>query len=99
MRIQGRTRGRLFSVSMGTIPGRTTPGGACVVSKKAAKDASARNKIKRQVRHALVPLLSRLPSPLVIVCTAHREAVGTSFERIQLELAQLVQELSARFER
>lgn len=94
--IQGRTRGRLFSVAMGSISGRGIPGGACIISKKVAREAVVRNGVKRKVRQALAPLLSTMTTPSVFVCTAHREAAHASFEEIQSEISRLVQELRTR---
>lgn len=61
-----RLAGAALSVSFGTIPGRTSPGGAIVVAKKVAKSAVVRNRIKRVLRPLLSAFL-REDAPSVIV--------------------------------
>jgi|GEM_PF-5196130 len=55
-----------LSLAFGVIPGRADPGGAIVVSKKVAKVAAVRNRLKRVLRPVLMRFL-RAKAPSVIV--------------------------------
>ena len=84
-----RIQGAFFSYSYGVIPGRTTKGGACVVSKKVARRAVDRNRIRRQVRGPLIFVLSTLPSPLVIICQSKKGVLTARSAEINAEIASL----------
>lgn len=71
-----------ISLSFGTILGRTAPGGAVVVSKKVAKGAVTRNRLKRALRPILVGFL-RAKAPSVIVTV--RKNIPSRDLRAELE--------------
>lgn len=61
-----RFAGPSLTLSFGTIAGRAVPGGAVVVSKKVAKAAAVRNRLKRVLRPVLMRFL-RTNAPSIIV--------------------------------
>ncbi len=85
-----RVHGTLFSLSFGTLPERPFPGAACVVAAKTAPKAAARNRIKRQCRAALAPLMRRLPASFVVVFLAKKPAVDATARDVRLEVASLM---------
>lgn len=89
MRAFKRVPGSFFSLSYGTIPGRTASGAACIVSTKAAVRAVDRNTIKRRVRALLVDFVKTAPSPVVVIVHAKKAAAEASFADIQKELGNL----------
>ena len=84
-----RLHGTYFSLSFGTIAGRLTPGAACVVSTKTARQAVKRNLIKRRCRNALLPLLLKIKTPIVLVWLAKATVSKASFKEIQAEVETL----------
>jgi ribonuclease P protein component len=85
-----RVHGTLFSLSFGTIPERTMPGAACVVSTKTAARATARNTIKRRCRTSLAQVMKELTSPLVLVVVAKKPAAEASSAEVRGELLSLL---------
>lgn len=81
-RVFRRLAGASLSLSFGTIPGRNVPGGAVVVSKKVAKSAVTRNRLKRALRPGIVGFL-RGGAPSVIVTV--RKDVPSRDLRFELE--------------
>jgi ribonuclease P protein component len=77
----------------GTIPGRESPGGACVISKKVAGTAIVRNKVKRQVRSGLLPFLGEIRAPLVVILTAKKGAEGASAADLRAEIKALTSKI------
>jgi len=84
-----RISGRFFSISYGTLPNRGVPGGACVVSAKAVRNATDRNRVKRRCRALLLPLLKSVGMPIVVVCYAKKGAHTATFEQIATDLQSL----------
>ena len=85
-----RLQGRLFSLSYGTLPGRTASGAACVVSKKVAARAVDRNRIKRRSR-AILETFARSAKPAaVVVAYAKKGAADASFEETRADLESLL---------
>ena len=72
-------------------PARAAPSRATVVvGLTVSKRATARNRLKRQLREALRPLLPILQSPAVLMVFANKNAVGRSFTELQAELTALL---------
>lgn len=90
-----RYQSDFFSLSSGVIVGRKTAGGVCIVSKKVARSAVARNRIKRQFREALRPLLRTLPPERVLVGTARKGAATASSEELRRDLALLTKHITS----
>ncbi len=84
-----RLHGTFFSYSYGIISGRSLPGAACVVSRKVASSAVARNRIKRRARGPLLELLKGFKAPLIIIATAKKAATEASSAEIAAEIASL----------
>lgn len=74
----------LFSIVVYTTG--TNPRVAIVVSKKIAKIAVQRNKIRRRMYDALQPYLSRLAAPVTIVVYPTQISTKASFGEIQQEV-------------
>lgn len=85
-----------FTLSFGTIQGRTVSGGACIVSKKSASRAVDRAAIKRRARPLLVDVLSGQKSPLIVVVTAKKGAGTLTPKAFRAELHALLQKLAER---
>jgi ribonuclease P protein component len=93
MRGFSRLQGRYFSLSFGTLPGRS-PAGACVVSKKAAPKAHDRNRIKRRCRSILAKLMPG--ERLVFVVYAKKGAAAASFSDTEADIRSLVARATKR---
>lgn len=89
MRAFKRLHGTFFSLSFGTIPDRATPGGAVVVSAKAASRAVERNLIKRRCRVVLLAILRASKTPIILVWHAKRPTSKASSREIQDEMTAL----------
>ena len=77
-----RLAGPSLSLSFGIITGRPVPGGAVVVSKKVAKSAVTRNRLKRALRPVLIGFL-RHGTPSLVVTV--RKSVPSRDLRTELE--------------
>ncbi len=85
-----RLNGSLFTLSWGSLPGRTTPGGACIVSSKVAPRAVDRNKIKRRCRSILAQILAKSPAGKLYIMVAKKAALDASYREVQKEIASLI---------
>ncbi|MFZ2887314.1 MAG: ribonuclease P protein component [Minisyncoccia bacterium] len=83
-----RIQGRFFSLSFGTIAGRSSPGAAIIVSKKTAALAATRNRIKRRGRSVLKEVAQKNDPVLVLV--AKKGAAEAAFSDIQKDIQGLV---------
>lgn len=63
---------------------------AVVSSLSFDKRATKRNRVKRQVREALRPLLARLRPPLNLMVYVGKSAAGHNFKELREELVQLL---------
>jgi ribonuclease P protein component len=90
-----RLHGSFFSLSFGTIPERSSPGVACVVSSKIAAKAVDRNRIKRRCRAILAESVEQLRSPLVIVVIAKKGAAKAPFLETSKDLRDLIARIGA----
>ncbi len=87
-----RLAGRALTLSYGDIPGRRVPGGAVIISKKVARNAATRNRLKRALR----PMLARAlrdgaPSIIIVI----RSAIAT--RDLQSELDVLLKKACAPY--
>ncbi|MDO8552492.1 MAG: ribonuclease P protein component [bacterium] len=87
-----RERGALFILSFGSFAGQKTAEikAGCVVSKKTAALAVARNRIKRRWRAAMKQCLSAVSAPAILVFYAMRLANTASYAEIKNDVEQLV---------
>ncbi|MFO0702440.1 MAG: ribonuclease P protein component [Candidatus Andersenbacteria bacterium] len=65
---------------------RSTSRATVVVSTRTAKRATVRNRIKRQVRAVLAPLLPRLSPPRDLMVIVHAAALQVSFTELRATL-------------
>jgi ribonuclease P protein component len=77
-----RLAGASLSVSYGQIPARPLPGGAIVVSKKVAKSAVTRNRLKRTLRPILLAYLRTGAASAIVTV---RKDVPSKGLRLELE--------------
>jgi len=88
MRSFKRLHGELFSLSCGSIPGRSAPGFACVVPARVVARASARNMIKRRCRAVFQRIVDER-WPLVYVYYAKKAAQSAAFSEIEHDVSAL----------
>jgi ribonuclease P protein component len=87
-----RVHGRFFSLVVVPIPG-THAKCAGVVSKKVARLAVERNKIKRRCRAVLSKRVSRIGKPVALIFYAKRETKGAEFIEIERDIETLLSRL------
>lgn len=85
-----RFSGEYFSLTMGERTAGVTTRMACVVSKKVAVRANARNLIKRRCRNIVRPHLSSLGRAHTLVFQAKREAAKASFAELKRDILKLL---------
>lgn len=87
-----RQGGSLCGLSWLPIPAQSdqTPQVAVVVSRKVCRKAVGRNRIKRQLRAALQPLLPQIRFGYWLILTARSGIVGRSWSEIRDEVERLV---------
>jgi ribonuclease P protein component len=88
MRGFSRLQGQFFTLSYGTIPGRGC-GAACVVAKKVAPRATARNRIRRRCTTVLRGLLPTALSRCYVFL-AKKTASSASFDAIREDIQLLI---------
>ena len=77
------TKGQLLWVRTGR-----EPGGVIFVLRKRLGNAVLRNRLKRRLRHVCREL--HIPADESLVVLAQQQAASCSFERLRIELTQLV---------
>ena len=87
-----RLQGNLFSLSTFSLSGGDAKF-TCVVSKKVAQKAVDRNRLKRQCREVVRPLMKRVQHPLALVLTAKKSAATAPFSAIREDIERLIQSL------
>ncbi|MDP2648757.1 MAG: ribonuclease P protein component [Patescibacteria group bacterium] len=85
-----RMSGAYFSLSCTSLPDGESAKAACVVSKKVAARAVARNRIKRICREAVRAHLSSVKPPQAFVFTAKRAAAAASPADIRGDVERLL---------
>jgi len=86
-----RIRGAFFTLSTTPLPlGTISPKIACVVSKKAARSAVDRNRVRRRCRAALRPLMAQIKDPVAIVFYATKESVGAEYSQLSADIEYLL---------
>ena len=90
-----RVHGTYFSLSVAPLTEATAPKVACVVSKKVSPKAVVRNQVQRRCREA-ARMLVRDVMPCALVFTAKREAIGVSFEDLELDIRRLFERAGLR---
>jgi ribonuclease P protein component len=97
-----RVRARGRSVGNRVLRVQATPNGlkrsraTVVVSSRTAKRAVVRNRIKRQVRSIVRPLLTRMTPPRDLVVVVQRGALELSFAELSSALTGLLGRLAER---
>ncbi|MBV9159754.1 MAG: ribonuclease P protein component [Candidatus Kaiserbacteria bacterium] len=86
-----KTHGQLFSIGVSRFSRAAL---ACVISKKVARHAVDRTKLKRRVRAALLPLLPALPAGAYVIY-AKAGSTKASNDEIRAEIAQLMKRAAA----
>ena len=90
-----RLSGRFFSLQSAPLPeGTRSSKFSCVVSKKVAAKAVARNLIKRRCRALVHPLLKTLVRPSALAFHAKREAAKASFAEMREDVIALFARLA-----
>jgi ribonuclease P protein component len=87
-----RFHGRYFSLSI-TRQSEGEPKFACVVSKKAAKRAVDRNRIKRRAKEALGAMLKGTTVPVSLVLYAKKEALTASYSDLAADIRALLAQM------
>jgi RNase P protein component len=85
-----RLSGVYFSLSYGVIPGRPLPGGAIIVSSKAAPSAAARNRVRRRGRAILVEILEKVTGGAVFALHARKGSERASSELLRTDIVDLM---------
>ncbi|MCR4325184.1 MAG: ribonuclease P protein component [Patescibacteria group bacterium] len=85
-----RATGAYFSLSCTPLPDGEATKAACVVSKKVAARAVARNRIKRACREAVRPRLASIKPPQALIFTAKRAAAAASSSDIRGDVERLL---------
>jgi ribonuclease P protein component len=86
-----RVSGEYFFLTTAPLPALRASKAACIVSKKVAPRAPARNAIKRRCRAVVRPLLASLKRPRALVFHAKREAAAASFAELKRDIVKLVE--------
>ncbi|MFC1632757.1 ribonuclease P protein component [Patescibacteria group bacterium] len=66
------------------------PRGTIVVSKKVAKKATDRNRIKRQVRSIIESIIDELPANLLFIIVVRSDFAGKTYQEIEAEIYTLL---------
>lgn len=93
--VRRKTHGELFSITV--APGETRPTlrYACIVSKKIARKAVDRNRIKRKCRAALEREGKTISKPLTVLVYAKAGAVHASSQEVLREIQSLLRKAGA----
>jgi ribonuclease P protein component len=89
-----RFHGRFFSLLVASLSS-THAKCACVVSKKVSARAVDRNLIKRRCRAALSAQIATIESPIALVFSAKREALGAPLSEVKRDVEALLNRLPA----
>jgi ribonuclease P protein component len=85
-----RVRGSFFTLATTPLLSSTSPKTACIVSKKVAKSAVDRNRIKRRVRAILTPLMPYIKDRVALVFYAHTGSSVADFGDLSKDILQLL---------
>ena len=85
-----RIRGAFFTVSVVPLPPGSGTKAGCVVSKKAARHSSDRNRIKRVCREVLRSVLATVDDPVILVLNAHPSSIRATHEDISADIKALL---------
>lgn len=88
-----RVGGEYFLLTTAKFSGGKSAKMACVVSKKVAARAHARNTLKRRCRAIVRPLLLSI-APTALIFHAKREAPGASFTDLKRDIEKLIARIS-----
>lgn len=92
--VERRLGGAYMTLALGSVRGRRCYGFACVVSKKAARRAVDRNRIKRRVRAIFQEYASLIPNPLVLVVYAKPRVSKVGMDDIRKDIQTLLNRLN-----
>lgn len=85
-----RIHGDYASLTVIPLPERRRAGCACIISKKTAVHATARNALRRRVRVALAPLVANDMRPVGLIFTMKRSALDASLAELRLDIERLL---------
>jgi len=81
-----RVRSLFFMVVIAPLPIESVPKVACVVSKKVSRKATDRNRVKRQCRATLVPLISQVNQSVALAFYANPASNKATFEQLSKDI-------------
>lgn len=85
-----RVSGVYITLAIGVVPGRSRSGFACVVSKKAARHAVDRNRIKRRVRAIFREIYPSFTPGMVVVAYAKNGSSRTTMVQLRDDIHTLL---------
>ena len=85
-----RVAGHLFNLEILALPSESKPKFAVVVSRKTARKAVDRNRLKRQLLAALSPMVEQIKPGVGVIVYAKPGAVDQDFSQIIQELRVLL---------
>ena len=85
-----RYAGTYFTLTASHISDDSNIKMACVVSKKVSKSAVVRNRIRRQCREIVRPILPRVSKPISLVFYAKKDAIQASFVGLEMDVRTLL---------
>ncbi len=93
LKVERRVGGTYLTLAIGSVHGRQVRGFACVVSKKAARKAVDRNRIKRRIRAIFQKIIPSLPHPTVVVVYAKSGASNAQIDDLRKDIYPLLTRL------
>lgn len=87
-----RIHGKYFSLLVAPLPNDSVKF-ACVVSKKFSAKAVVRNRIERQTREAVRPLMKSAVKGVAFIVYPKREALGAKFSEISRDIENLLSQV------
>lgn len=85
-----RVRGVFFTLTLIPLPPGASAKFGCVVSKKVARHAADRNRIKRCCREAVRPYISQITQSVALVFYANITSAQASFDLLSQDIATLL---------
>lgn len=85
-----RVRGVYFTLSIFPLPADTAPKAACIVSKKVARKATERNRIKRRYRAILQTLMPQVKQPLALAFYTNSACLKATFEQLSEDVTTVL---------
>ncbi len=93
LKVARRLPGVFFTLALGEVPGRSLSGFACVVSKKVARKAVDRNRIKRRIRAIFQDVVPRFSNQTVLVAYVKAGAAKATMQDLRNDMDILIRRL------